>query len=76
MSVDIANHGDRRLDVHDIALFHKQFLRLCAHRFNNRVGKELLAVQPFDAFVQVYAGYTGLSVGGQISHAITGPRTW
>jgi hypothetical protein len=74
--MDIANHRDWRLYVHDIALFHKQFLRLCAHRFNNRVGKELLAVQPFDAFVQVYAGYTGLSVGSQISHAIAGPRTW
>ena len=56
--MDIANHCDRRLYVHDIALFHKQFLRLRAHRFNNRVGKELLAVQPFDAFVQIYAGYT------------------
>jgi len=56
--MDIANHRDWRLYVHDIALFHKQFLRLRAHRFNNRVGKELLAVQPFDAFVQIYAGYT------------------
>ena len=74
--MDIANHCDRRLYVHDIALFHKQFLRLRAHRFNNRVGKELLAVQPFDAFVQIYAGYTWLSVQGQKPHAITGPRTW
>ena len=74
--MDIANHCDRRLYVHDIALFHKQFLRLCAHRFNNRVGKELLAVEPFDTFVQVYAGYTRLSVGVQKSHAITEPRTW
>lgn len=74
--MDIANDCDRRLYVHDITLFHKQFLRLCAHRFNDRVGKELLAVEPFDTFVQIYAGYTGLSVGGQISHAITGPRTW
>ena len=60
--MDIANHGDRCLYMHDIALFHKQLLRLCAHRFNNRVGKELLAVEPFDAFVQIYAGYTGSSV--------------
>jgi hypothetical protein len=44
--------------MHDIALFHKQFLRLSAHRFDDRVGKELLAVEAFDAFVQIYAGYT------------------
>ena len=74
--MDIANHRDWRLYVHDIALFHKQFLRLRAHRFNNRVGKELLAIEPLDAFVQVYTGYTRLSVGGQMRHAITGPRTW
>lgn len=74
--MDIADHCDRRLYVHDIALFHKQFLRLRAHRFNNRVGKELLAIQPFDAFVQIYAGYAWLSVSCQIVHAIRGPRTW
>ena len=74
--MNISDDRHRRLYVYDIALLHKQFLRLSAHRFDDRVGKELLAVQPFDAFVQVYAGYTGLSVGSQISHAIAGPRTW
>ena len=74
--MDVANDRHRRLYVHNIALFHKQFLRLCAHRFNNRVGKELLAVEPFDTFVQIYAGYTNLSVMSQASHAIAGQRTW
>jgi len=73
--MDIANDRNWCLYVHDIALLHKQFLRLSAHRFDDRVGKQLLAVKPFDTFVQVYAGYTGLSVEGQVSHALTGPRT-
>lgn len=74
--MDVANDRHRRLYVHNIALFHKQFLRLRAHRFDDRVGKKLLAVEPFDTFVQIYAGYTNLSVTSQTPHAIVGPRTW
>jgi len=73
--MDIANDRDRCLYVYDIAFLHKQFLRLSAHRFDDRVGKELFAIQPFDTFVQIYAGYTELSVEGQMQHALTGPRT-
>jgi hypothetical protein len=62
--------------VHHIALLHEQLLRLSAHRFDNRVGKELLAVQAFDTFVQIYAGYTTVSAGCQVC-ALPGcpPRT-
>ena len=73
--MDIANDRNWCLYVHDIALLHKQFLRLSAHRFDDRVGKQLLAVKPFDTFVQVYAGYTRESVEGQTGYALTGPRT-
>lgn len=55
--MDIADHRNRRLDVHHIALLHKQLFCLSAHRFDDRVGEELLAVEPFDAFVQIDAGY-------------------
>jgi hypothetical protein len=68
--MDVAHNCDRCLYMHDIALFHKQFLRLSAHRFDDRVGKELLAVESFDAFVQIYAGYTRASVKGQAPCAI------
>ena len=54
--MDIPNDRDRRLYVYDIAFFHKQLLRLSAHRFDDRVGKELLAVEAFETFVQIYAG--------------------
>jgi hypothetical protein len=72
LPVNVADDRDRCLYVHDIALFHKQFLRLSAHRFDDRVGQELLAVEAFDAFVQIYAGYTRLSVEGPAPRAIGG----
>jgi hypothetical protein len=55
--MDVSDDRHRRLYVYDIALLHKQFLRLSAHRFDDRVGQELLAVEAFDTFVQIYAGY-------------------
>lgn len=71
----VSNNCDRRLDMHDIALFHKQFLRLSAHRFDDRVGEELFAVESLDTFVQIYAGYNEMSAGGHASNAIVDPRT-
>lgn len=44
--------------MHDIALFHQQLFGFGAYRFNDRVGEELLLVEPADAFVKVHAGYT------------------
>jgi hypothetical protein len=55
--MDVSDDRYRRLYVYDIALLHKQFLRLSAHRFDDRVGQELLAVEAFDTFIQIYAGY-------------------
>jgi hypothetical protein len=64
--MNISDDRHRRLYVYDIALLHKQFLRLSAHRFDDRVGKELLAVQAFDTFVQIYAGYGTMSARCQV----------
>jgi len=64
--MDVSDDRDRRLYVYNIALLHEQFLRLSAHRFDDRVGEELLAVEAFDTFVQVYAGCTALSAKCQV----------
>jgi hypothetical protein len=56
LAVDVADDGDGGLDVHDIALFHQQFLRLGAYGLDYGVGEEFFAVQACDAFVQVDAG--------------------
>jgi hypothetical protein len=64
--MDVSDDRHRRLYVHDIALFHKQFLRLSAHRFDDRVGEELLAIEAFDTFVQIYAGCMALSARCQV----------
>jgi hypothetical protein len=71
LAMDVANDCDRRLYVYDIALLHKQFLRLSAHRFDYWISQELLPVKSFDAFVQIYAGFTELSVSGYAQRTIS-----
>jgi hypothetical protein len=61
LAVDVADDGDGGLDVHDIALFHQQFLRLGAYGLDYGVGEEFFSVQACDAFVQVDAGWTYIS---------------
>jgi hypothetical protein len=56
LAVYITDHGDRRLDVDDIALFHQQLFCFGAYRFNDGLGEELLVVQSGYAFVEIYAG--------------------
>lgn len=51
--MDVPHHGDRCFDMHDIALLHKQLLGLGTDGLNDWLGQELLAVEPFDAFIQV-----------------------
>lgn len=68
--MDIANDGDGRLYVYDIALLHEQFLRLSAHRLDDRVGQQLLAVQSLDTFVQVYAGCEEVLAKAHVPRAI------
>lgn len=51
--MDVPHHGDRCFDMHDIALLHEQLLCLGTDGLNDWLGQELLAVEPFDAFVQV-----------------------
>jgi hypothetical protein len=53
--MDIPNNRDGRRDMHHVALFHKQFLSLCAYCLNDRFCQQFLLVQSFDAFVQVNA---------------------
>lgn len=55
--MDVADDRDGRLHLHDIALLHQQLLRLGAYCLDDRVGEELLVVQPFDAFVEVDTGW-------------------
>ena len=53
----VADHSHRRLDVHDIALFHQQLLRLGAYCLDDRVCEQLFPIQAGYAFVEVYAGW-------------------
>jgi hypothetical protein len=56
LPVNVTDHGDGRLDVDDIALFHQQLFRFGAYRFNDGLGEELLVVQSGYAFVEIYTG--------------------
>ena len=56
--MDITDHCDWSLDVHDIALLHQQLFRFGAYCFNDGVREELLAVQTRDAFVKINTGCT------------------
>lgn len=53
LSVDISDHRDRSRNVDDIALFHQQFLRLGAYRFDHRVCQQLFPVESLNALVEV-----------------------
>lgn len=44
LTVNITNYGDGGVDMHDIALLHKEFFRLGAYCFDYAVGQQLLVV--------------------------------
>ena len=46
LSVDVADHCYRRLDMYNIALLHQQLFRLGAYRLDDGVGEQLFLVQP------------------------------
>lgn len=51
LPVDVANNGDGCLYVYDVALLHEQLFCLGAYCLYDRLGEQLLSVQPFNAFV-------------------------
>ena len=51
--MDVADDGDGRADVDDVALTHQQLLGLGADGLDDRLGEELLLVQARYAFVEV-----------------------
>lgn len=53
LPVDISDHRDRSRNVDHIALFHQQFLRLGAYRFDHRVCQQLFPVESLNALVEV-----------------------
>lgn len=72
--MDIANYCDGSFNVNDIALAHKQLLRLGADSFNNRFGEQFFLIQARDTLVQVdgsYSSTTSISLrahgGGKVS---------
>lgn len=44
LAVDVANHGDRRQDVHHVGLVHELLLELVAYRLDDGFGEEFLLV--------------------------------
>lgn len=56
LAVDVANDGYGSLDVDDIALLHEHLLGLCAYGLDDRLGKQLLLVEPLNALVKIDAG--------------------
>lgn len=46
LAMDITHDRDRRPDVHDVTLFHEQFLRLGAYCLDDRLGQQLLLIEP------------------------------
>lgn len=56
LAVNVADNGDRGLDVHDIALLHQQLFRLGADGLDDRVGEELFAVEAGDALIEIDTG--------------------
>lgn len=59
--MDVTDDRDRRLDVDDIALLHQQLLGLGAYCLDDGIGQEFFAVEPSDAFIEVYASYYTVS---------------
>lgn len=55
--MDIAYNRDWCLDMNHIALLHKQLLRLSTHSLDDRLGKQLLSVEPFNALIQIDTSY-------------------
>lgn len=73
--MDVPHHSDRCLDMHDVALLHEQLFGFGTDGLDDRLGQELLAVEPLDAFVQVDGGckecqllYRGMEVGQGHKH--------
>lgn len=56
LAVDVTDNGHGSLDMDDIALFHEHLLGLCAYGLNDRLGEQLLVVEPLDALVDIDAG--------------------
>ena len=56
LSMNIADHSDGRLYMHNIALFHQQLFRFGAYCFDHGVRKELFLVQARYTFVQINTG--------------------
>lgn len=56
LAVNITDDGYRSLDVDDIALFHEHLLSLCAYGLDDRLGEQLLVVEPLYALVEIDAG--------------------
>lgn len=64
--MNVADNGDRGLDVHDIALLHQQLFRLGADGLDDRVGEELFAVEAGDALIEIDTGW------GKCQYAVLG----
>jgi len=56
LAMDVADDGDRCCYVHHITLLHKELFRFGAYGFDDRVGQELLFVEPRNTFVEVDGG--------------------
>lgn len=62
LAVDITDDSHRSLDVDNIALLHEHLFCLCAYGLYDRLGEQLLVVQPLDTFVKIDAGLQRLAL--------------
>lgn len=51
LAMNIPYHGNRSLDMNDVALLHEQLLGFGTDGLDYWLSQELLAVEPLDAFI-------------------------
>lgn len=74
--MDVANDGDRRGDVDDIALAHEQLFGLGTYCLDDGLGKELLLVEAGDALIEVDRRCSEEDGLGWFCDAFRGWVTW
>lgn len=67
LAMDVADDRHGRSNMHDIALLHKQLLRLGAYCLDDRLSQELFLRQPRYALVEVYGSCAGSAYVGCVS---------
>lgn len=69
--MNVTYDSDRRRDVNDIALFHKQLFGFGTYCLDQRLGQQLFAIQLFNALIEVDTRWQELALSPALSEEKT-----